>query len=675
MLWLALTASLAAPPEATDGEDPGAASSASETGEVDEEAGAEARRRRRARGRQEARDEVDPEVREIEVSTGTRTSRDAATTPVATTVVSREDIVNSGAETLDEVLEQQGAGVQTSPGVGGVGVTLRGFNPEQVLITIDGQRVTGRIGGVVDLSRLTVENIERIEIVQGAGSVLQGSDAVGGVINIITRKPDDGVQAEAHGAYGSRNTIDATGRVAGGMRRWQASLTGGLHRSDGWDASPEDEATTGDAFQAWNVGAGVHVQPLSALRIDLTGSYLRRNSEGVDVTNGGAILDRRNLTETTDATLATTWIDGDSQLQTTLHTNIFRDQFRQDQRGDDALDQYQPTWDQVLQVGAQYDQIVGKHVLTTGVDLQFEWLRTDRLEVELGGSGPDNDRAQRNRAALFVQDEWVPSTAPRITVLPALRLDFDSQFGIYPTGRLALLVAPLDELSFRVSYGRGYRAPSFRELYLAFANAGVGYRVQGNPSLRPEQAWTLNVGVSYLPTKNLTFTASVFDNQLRDLMTVDLVAEGGANQLQVFSYVNVGTATLRGVEGTADVRFAKYFGVEGSYQFLHARQHGSDQPLPNRPAHQTTFGFRFFHGRWGTRASVRGRIQGQRAFSVTEDSAEFADPFATIDVRVSQRFLRYVTAFVGAENLLDAGDAVVNRIAPRSFYGGINVRY
>ena len=608
--------------------------------------------------------------RTIVVSTGTRTDRDAATAPVSTTVITREEIVSSGAESVAEVLEESASGIQTSSSFRGTALSMRGLEAEQILILVDGQRVTGRIGGAIDLERFTVENVERIEIVYGAGSVLHGSDALGGVVNIITRRPEPGIQAEVHGAYGSRNTADATARIAGAMRRFGLYATGGYHRTDGWDADTSDQTTTGDRWSQWNVGAGGHLTPIRGLRIDLSGEYLQRDSQGIDVTATGAVIDRRNLTETINVTLAPQWSGPDSRLRVALHYNYFRDQFRQDQRGDDQLDRYEPTRDQIAQLQVQYDQMAGKHVFSTGADVQLEWLETTRV-LEEGVLA----EVERQRIAIFVQDEWTPTVSPRVVVLPSLRLDYDTQFGLYPTGRLALLVAPIDTLTFRVAYGRGYRAPSFRELYLAFANPGVGYRVAGNPSLRPEQAWTLDLGVSWLPTKWATLSATVFDNQLRDLITVDLASEGSVDQLDVFSYINVGSAVTRGAEATASISPLPYLEFRGSYTYLIAREHGTDRPLPGRTPHQGSFAAEFDKRNWGTRLLVRGRVTGRRPFSVGEDEFQFADPFVSLDMRVSQSFLRYFTAFFGIDNIVGAGDALTNPLVPRSFYGGLTFRY
>jgi outer membrane receptor for ferrienterochelin and colicins len=458
--------------------------------------------------------------------------------------------------------------------------------------------------------------------------------------------------------------------VAGGGRRWGLRGTGGYHRSNGWDADPRDVGTTGDAFASWNVGAGGRFEPIPALRLSVSSDYLRRDSNGIDVTDSGAIIDRRNLTETTNTTLEGVWSNADSQLQLTAHHNFFRDQFRQDQRGDDALDQYQPTDDHLGQLGVQLGQVVGNHLVTTGADLQLEWLETARVIDEHGDTA-----VERQRFALFAQDEWTPVSAARVTLVPALRVDFDSRFGTYPTGRLALLVRPLETLALRVGYGRGYRAPSFRDMYLAFANPGVGYRVGGNPKLRPEQAWTLDLGATWTPTEQLLFGLGVFDNRLRDLITTDVITDADTDGLQVFGYVNVGTAYTRGLEAKASVEFLRHFMVTGSYTWLDARDQTTNLPLVGRSRHQGALAFELHQRRWGTRVFARAAAWSPRPYSNAEGGQDFAPSYATLDARVSQGLLRYLTLFVGAENLLDAGDAEFTLLAPRSFYGGLTLAY
>lgn len=606
------------------------------------------------------------------VVTGTRTERRRTQSPVATEVIEREEIESSGAENLAEVLEEE-PGAQVVRSFRGAAIRLRGLDPEYTLILVDGQRMTGRIGGAIDLQRFPVEDMERIEIVKGPSSVLYGSDALAGTINVISRRPSRPLEAETHAAYGSFNTADLSTRIAITRKRWSQSIVAGWHRTDGWDRAPETPATTGNAMDQWSASTRGELGWFGPLRVTGRAEYLRRDMRGIDASATGAVFDRRNLTEVVTASLSPELVSGASRLQMTGHYNLFVDQFVQDQRASDELDQFQRTTDQIGQISAQYDHTFNDaHVFSVGNELLHEVLTTDRL---------DRPAAERTRYALFAQHEWVPSTAHRVALLPGMRVDIDSQFGIYPTPRIALLVAPIDRLVIRTNYGAGFRAPSFRELYLRFANPGANYMVQGNPDLGPETSWGFVLDAELEATRWLVVSGSVFDNRLSNAIVVDTLQEATAGDPSVFGYTNVGAAFTRGVESGAHVRPLPWLRLEGSYTFLDTRDLENDRPLPGRARHAGTAGLTLHHNPWGTQVRVRSGWFGPRPFFADTDgdaeSEAVLDPaFGTLDVRIAQTFWRdRITLFIGAENLLDAGNATTTPLPPRSFYGGITLRY
>src|SRR5687768_17068664 len=177
--------------------------------------------------------EQEGEVRQV-VVTGTRTEHGLADTPIATQVYDRVEIEDSGAENLGEILEET-PGVQLDRGIGGVGISMQGLGPSYTVVLVDGQRMTGRVDNVLDLSRFPAEDIEQVEVVRGPSSVLYGADALAGPVNLISRKPVKPHEAEVHAAYGSFNTADLTGRVGLARKHYAGSLTGGWHRTDGYD--------------------------------------------------------------------------------------------------------------------------------------------------------------------------------------------------------------------------------------------------------------------------------------------------------------------------------------------------------------------------------------------------------------------------------------------------------
>ncbi len=614
---------------------------------------------------QEQLETVEGETRDI-VVTATRTALEKNDAPVSTDVYDRQTIEDTGAENALEVLEET-PGVQVDRGVGGAGIVLQGLDPKYTLVLVDGQRVSGRIDGTIDLTRFPAEDIERIEIVRGPGSVLYGADALAGTINIITRRPAKRWEAEAHSAYGSFNTLDLTGRIGHRRERYAGSFSAGSHNTDGWDADPSTASTTGPSSKQFELSSSQRFTSRGLFALDGWAQYLRRTTRGVDALNTGAVFDRVNRSETVTANItpSATWNDGSFRF--TGSYSLFRDQFFNDQRGSDALDDSQETFDHVAQGTAQLSQQVEKHVLTTGVDGQFEFLSADRVD-------PGN--VDRQRYAVFAQDEWRPLEA--LTILPGVRLDYDSLFGLYPTPRIALMAKPTERWRLRASYGRGYRAPTFREMYLLFTNAGVGYQVRGNPSLQPETSWSTHVSAQYFPWRWASVSLAVFDHRLQDTIVIDTLDDSDES-LTLFGYANIGNAESRGVESSASVQWGPLT-LDGSYTLTHTRDLDTGRALPGRAKHRGTAGARFHREAWGTTLRIRSAITGPRTFFVDRDDDDeleplHSDPFATLDARLAQTFTRYVEAYVGVDNILNAGNATDNPLVPRSYFGGITVRY
>lgn len=614
------------------------------------------------------------ERREV-VVTAARTEQAVGDVAVSTRVVGRAEIEASGAENLAAILEEQ-PGLQVLRGfggAGGVGVQMQGLDAKYVLILVDGQRATGRVGGVLDLSRFPAEDIARVEIVKGPGSSLYGADAIAGVINIITHKAERPLEVDARARYGSFHTADLTTTLGGRRGRFSTRWTGGWHHTAGFDRDPSDPATTG------NAGHTLHAAQRSELRVrrDVTlglhADVQRRDLHGVDSNAAGAVFDRRNLTHTTSVTLTPeiAW-DAPARLRLVAHVAHFDDLYALDQRRSDALDQRQRTRDTLGQLGAQYDHLVaGRHLFSAGIETQLERLTTPRID---GGTG------SRLRFALYAQDEWRLSLRPLVIVVPGARLDLDSQFGGHGSPRLAVRVDPVDDLTLRASAGLGFRAPSFRELYLSFANPAVGYRVTGSPDLRAETARSATAGLQWRLGPRRALSVDYFHHRLRDLITLDVgsLTFGTDN---TFRYVNVGSARSHGVEVALSAGFGASVDAEVSYTFTDARDLELRRRLPGRPAHQGHARVRWRHPRAGTQAQLRAAIQGRQLYYADADADGVDDqtlrvaPYASVDLRVAQELLGgRLTLFVGVDNLLDAGDATYLPLVPRLFYGGLSTR-
>ncbi len=305
-----------------------------------------------------------------------------------------------------------------------------------------------------------------------------------------------------------------------------------------------------------------------------------------------------------------------------------------------------------------------------GAELLYESLRSVRLE--------DGD-GERYRAALFVQDDWTILDAPVLVAVPGIRLDLDSRFGVYVTPKIALRFDPSEELVLRASVGAGYRAPVFKEQLLLFENPSAGYVVEGNPELSPERSVSFNLGAELRPLERLRVSLNLYRNDIDDLIDFATVDAGGAGVATRFRYVNVASAHTQGVELSAKLGPVEGFTFELGYVLTDSEDEDTGLPLEGRALHAGTATAAYRASSVGFDANIRAVIVGARPFYVDTDgdgeSATVDAPaYGTIDARIGQQIGDHLSVFVGAENLLDAGDPRYLNIQPRTVYAGLSGR-
>ncbi|MGF1467778.1 MAG: TonB-dependent receptor plug domain-containing protein [Sandaracinaceae bacterium] len=618
--------------------------------------------------------EEDLEMPEV-VVTGARVEEPEAESVVRTEVIRRREIEESGARNLAEILEERGD-LQIQTSFRGAELWLRGLDPEYTLILVDGDRVPGRIGGAVDLSRYDVANIERVEVVRGPSSALYGSDAIGGVVNVITRDSERDFEADALASYGSGHVVDVTGRVAGRpVEELRLRLDGGFHSTDPIQRGSDGEATTGSGRRQWSLGARADYRPSERHRLRLQGDYLRLRLRGVDGGAAGALFDRTQLQEQMRVSLEHLLRreDKDLQLLTRLTYQQFREQYLLDQRGSDQLDDYEDNREHMGQLTSILSfgvEAAGRHRISLGLEQLFQVLDAERIE----GTG------RRNRFAAFLQDEWrlYEEGDASLTVVPGLRYDVDSQFGDQLSPKLAARFDPVRQLVLRASYGRGFRAPSFQQLLLRFENPAVGYVVQGNPSLGPERSHGVDVGADWRPIEEVTLTVAGFRNDIRDLIAVVTDDDPDASGT-VFTYDNVASAWTMGLETGVALAVDDTLALRAGYTLTETRDEELRRPLEGRARHRVSFGARVAYEPWEIVLVARGALQIDRVFFVDEDGdgedeAVRPGPIPQVDLRLAKRFTRHLELFAGVDNLIDAGDRFTV-LRPLTVYGGVRGRY
>ena len=550
---------------------------------------------------------------------------------VTTEIISRTEIEKSGASDIASALVEH-TGIQIDGGVPtGTGIQLQGFGGERVLVLLDGQPLTGRVNGNFDLTRLPASMVERVEVIKGPQSTLFGSDAMGGVVNIITHSP---VAAPATATLaltaGSFSRRDANGAISGSTGRFGYSLDAGYRHIDLTPGFAADEDTraerwNGRARASWTASPEL-VFESSLLTVSDDQRY-RIGPTNFQFSDN----DQRGVRA------GATWKTGSHRLTPLLYYSRFEHLSRSSATRQAVSDSGSRDIQELTKLDVSYSGLVRNATVDAGVELRRERLTADRLEG--GGS--------RSLDALEPYAQVTLGNGP-LSVVPGLRVSWSEVWGRTATPRIAALYRPLPELAIRASVARGFRTPDFKELYLDYANPAVGYSVHGNPELRPESSVNTMLGIEWAG-QSFYARASGFHNDFENFIETFAV-DGHPG---VFSYGNIASGRTDGVELEAGVTAGRAR-VEGGYAYLATRDDATGEQLLGRPAHSGRLSVGY--AAWdGFSASVAGNITGRVPTQRGMDG-EISDSrrtFPRVDFHARQALMDGVAVSLNLENALD----------------------
>ena len=501
------------------------------------------------------------------VVTASRREQRLAEATVETTLIDAAALRRSGAPDLASVLTAQ-SGIQVDGGVpSGAGVQVRGFDSRRVLILLDGQPLVGRVNGNFDLSRLPVSFVERVEVVKGPQSTLYGSDALGGVINVITRRAEvRGWSAGLSSGAGSQGRMEGAADLLWRRNDLGVTLDGGARTLDLAPGVAGDDATyarraNGLATVVWDAAASTRtIASLLGVRESQryrTGQLYRfaDNTQWA----GRLVAERTSTLGRFSASLHGTTFAHLSRASTLdAPVSEVGDRDRQ------ALWQGELLW----------NAVAGRTAIDAGTQLRHEQIRADRVI---------DRRRDVSSAEPFVQATY---SLGALSVVPGVRLTWSDQWGRFIAPRLAAMWRPRPELALRVSGGRGFRAPDFKELYLDFVNTAAGYAVAGNANLRPERSSSLSVSTEYAG-RRVWGRAGAYATAYRDFIETSEPDLAGT-----YTYRNLDRGSLHGLELEVGAS-AGAWQVDAGADLLRTRDHASGTPLLGR-----------------ARAVVRGSLSG-----------------------------------------------------------------
>ena len=520
---------------------------------------------------QQKKKEKETEIKEV-VVTATRSQKKLKDVPITVQVVTAEDIKKSQSTDFKTFLENEFSGINFTYDGGSPNISMMGFSGKYVLFLMNGERMAGETFDNIDYDRIDIDNIERIEIIKGASSSLYGSNAIGGVINIITKDSKSPLDINAGYLYDSSRDHKLNLSV-GTKQKWgNLSVSSFYKMREPYIIT--DRISTNGVYNELNVAGFTNygVNPKLTFNINpkinfsLTpGYYFSERNPG---TPAGEIV--RDRYYNYNLGLKTNIKFNDNQNLIVSGTFDRYDKYDYFRKIKEKEKKYE---NEVWRISSQYNQnLFKKHTLVAGGEVLSEKLLSFMFKNESTGG---RENAQTYSA--FTQQDWVIN--PAVTLVTGARMDYHSIFKQYFTFRLAGMYRFDETMTIRAGYSGGFRSPTLKELYTNWFHPwGGGFQLMGNKNLRPETSDNFNISIDFNFKKlNLTFITQY--SKIKDKINLR------GNIGDTLRHVNFhGNTDVLSSEVSAIYKLNKNFHFKGSYSYYDIGKRRSE----NRP-HTLTF--------------------------------------------------------------------------------------
>ncbi len=633
------------------------------------------------------------EADEVFVVTGTKTEKLLSDTPVRTEVVTAEQLASMHATDLKQALEQV-PGVTLTPvhgKQGGYEISMQGFGGNRVLVLIDGMPISPSTGSTTDLSQYGIVNIKQIEIVRGSVSALHGSEAMGGVINVITHTPEHGfgseltLQGGSYDQYDQADTLpnNANVRAKGHIASdWGFAMVAVDHRDFG-GSDMRSDVPGYDNFS----GTKTNLSTTLAIEFDNGGllsinpSYYKEDRERIYAVQGTSIPWVRKL---------------ETGLATREHLNV---RYRGNIAEDIYLSSYvmMEEYDEKTTLGAtdkssfetkrhaiqelnkaeaQIDFPLGdKHLVTLGAVGLYNSLQ----QFKNGVSELKSDKEDRSSVEFFLQDDFFIND--QLELLTGFRAQEDSDFGFHFAPKINVMYTPTaladNDVKVRSGFGYGYRVPNLKERHFIFDHSNLGYMVLGNSELKPETSRSLQLGVESTFFDYLTGDINLYHHDTEKLIGTDFshTQQGVA----IYKYKNFNETKQSGLD--AHLRFKRVGDFSGSlsWSYLNAKISDTSKYIPKYPKSQAKLNVNYHLDALATELSLFARFEGESY--ADSGNTRISPSHAVYNLKANTWIGEHVKVFGGIDNLTDEtkdfakADSDVRPSTGRFIYLGLTVKY
>lgn len=579
---------------------------------------------------------------ETVVVTGTRTPKLLKDVPIITRVITSNDIQKVDATNIGDLLQTELPGIEFSYAMDQqVSLNMQGFGGNAVLFLVDGERLAGETLDNIDYSRLNLDNVERIEIVKGAASSLYGSNAVGGVINIISKESEEPWTLNLNGRYGSHNDQRYGGTASFNAGDFRNSLNVQHTSTDPIEIGSIGKDGEENAFsrvygnRTWNFKDRLIYAPTDRLKLTGRLGYFFRERDksatGKDRYRdfSGGLKGNYSFSKTNNAEVSYSFDQYDKSNYDVLQDKDIRD-YTNVQHTVRAL--YHHTF-------------AGKNTLTVGGDFMRDYLMSYQFT--------DNGNHKQYTADAFAQFDWNPNK--KFNMLASVRYDYFSEAKTQNISPKLSLMYKLGNCSLRGSYAGGFRAPTLKEMYMDFNMANI-FMIYGNPDLKPERSQNFSVSAEYMKSRySMTLTGyfNLVDNRINTAWN---------QAMNGMVYTNMKRMNISGLDANVSAKYPCGLGVKLSYAFTHEHvKYGQPYTSSTRPHTATA---RLDYGKdwknYGFSVALNGRVLSKVTTDeyVSENSYESTEavtyPAYTIwKLNVSQKVYKGVNVILTVDNLFN----------------------
>jgi len=611
------------------------------------------------------------------VVTATRLETPIKEVASSITVITREELERARKTSVLEALEEVlGVSViQNGPKGGAASAFLRGANSEHTLVMMDGVELNDPISPShsFDLAHLTLEGIERIEVLRGPQSTLYGSDALGGVINIITRKGQGKLKLHLSTVSGSYRTFSTSAGISGGSNWVDYSLGISRLQTQGFSAAGEsyDGNKENDGYKNLSLSGRVGFRLKNNIDFELAARNLKTETELDNF--GGPYGDDPNNSQNYDSLFLKAQVRS-LQLRNRWEQKLLFSAVDYDRRHKNPIDDIHPFDSEegfyksrLYKIEWQNNFFLHEtNTLTFGIDHHQEQGESEYQYNSIWGPFFDNFPLKRAQTTgFFVQDQV--RSKNRFFATLGLRLDRHSRFGSALTGRLAeAYFIESTKTKIRVTCGTGFKSPSLYQLYAP----GTIWGPIGNKSLKPEKSLGLDFGIeqSFVSDKIL-FAATYFLNDYRELINFDF-SQG---------YINIGRAEAKGAELMVKARPFDELMLNLSFTTTEAKDKETGARLLRRPKEKFVANINYQFIKQGD-FNLSILYIGERDdmdFSKTPYEQITLPAYALVNAALSFNIIANIQVFSRFENIFNKKYEMIKGYGTSGFsvYGGLNLLF